>query len=42
LLASAKPEDLRKNKNSDNLVGQEIIQNSSMISPTVTCTEQVD
>ena len=41
LLASAKPEDLRKNKNSDNLVGQEIIQNSSMISPTVTCTEQV-
>jgi len=42
LLASAKPEDLRKNKNSNNLVGQEIIQNSSMISPTVTYTEQVD
>ncbi len=42
LLAYVKPEDLRKNKNSNNLVGQEIIQNSSMISPTVTCTEQVD
>ena len=41
LLACVKPEDLRENKNSNNLVGQEIIQNSSMISPTVTCTEQV-
>jgi phosphate/sulfate permease len=30
LLARVKPEDLRENKNNNNVVGQEIIQNSSI------------